>query len=108
MSQNEQTHESVEEAVFKYVGVGLEKSGDEDNLNKQKSVDWFLKEQDHDDVKDAHRDANDVSAVAAAAVAAALAVKKRDRSGEHGSGTSAPGNQNNKKLKKSKLASFSS
>lgn len=103
MSQNEQTHESVEEAVFKYVGVGLEKSGDEDNLNKQKSVDWFLKEQDHDDVKDAHRDANDVSAVAAAAVAAALAVKKRDRSGEHGSGTSAPGNQNNKKLKKSKL-----
>ncbi|QEU58985.1 Nsi1/Reb1 [Kluyveromyces lactis] len=122
MSQNDTNHESVEEAVFKYVGVGLEKSGEDDAVNKQKSVDWFLKEQDQDQDQDQdpdrdqdqdqddnakHRDANDVSAVAAAAVAAALSVKKRGRpseqssSGSSGKGSGSSG-QNNKKSKKNK------
>ncbi|CAG97986.1 DNA-binding protein REB1 [Kluyveromyces lactis] len=120
MSQNDTNHESVEEAVFKYVGVGLEKSGEDDAVNKQKSVDWFLKEQDQDQDQDQdpgrdqdqednakHRDANDVSAVAAAAVAAALSVKKRGRPSEQSStGSSGKGSgssgQNNKKSKKNK------
>nr|AAA61343.1 DNA-binding protein [Kluyveromyces lactis] len=120
MSQNDTNHESVEEAVFKYVGVGLEKSGEDDAVNKQKSVDWFLKEQDQDQDQDQdpgrdqdqednakHRVVNDVSAVARAAVAAALSVKKRGRPSEQSStGSSGKGSgssgQNNKKSKKNK------
>lgn len=119
MSQNDGNHESVEEAVFKYVGVGLGKSGEEDSVNKQKSVDWFLKEQDHEhedeqdreqeqgpdqerDDDSKHRDANDVSAVAAAAVAAALSVKKRARTSEQLSGKVNATGQAAKKPKKNK------
>lgn len=104
MSQNDQNHESVEEAVFKYVGVGLDKSVDDDSVSKQKSVDWFLKEQDHDEGKDSHRDNSDVSAVAAAAVAAALAVKKRSHDLGQEEGSTVSGHQGSvKKMKKNKL-----
>lgn len=99
-------HESVEEAVFKYVGVGLRSDDDDSNKTNNNEMDWFF--QDADDVSstnnDESRSDNNHSVVAIAAVAAAAAYEndKNDNSDNHGN-NNLHGNNNNVSYRKRKL-----